>query len=77
MYDPIKTGDVFNPKCVYYLVTDTIEHKDEKMLEAISQYHSAFDLFEPTQNELERFNNSMYFIEITPLGKNFGKCCCE
>ena len=72
----IDTGDVFSSKCVYYLITDTVKHKDENILEKIYKYHHDFDIWDVPSQDLIRFNNSMYFIELTPLGKNFGKCCC-
>lgn len=73
----IDKGDVFNSKCVYYLIADTVMHKDKNILEKIYKYHPDFDIWDVPSQDLIRFNDSMYFIELTPLGKNFGICCCQ
>lgn len=75
--DFIDTGDVFSSKCIYYLIADTVKHEDESVLEKIIKYHDAFHIWDPPSQDSIRFQDSMYFIEITPLGNNFGKCCCK
>lgn len=69
------TDLMFEPEKLYYSIGKFLFNEDPKLYEKIAKYSD----FIKTHYSLRNYSsdNSMHFINLTPLGCHLGSCCCE
>lgn len=66
---------MFEPERLCYLIGEFLSSENPKLYKKIVKQ---FDFIRSTYSLLSySSDNSMRFINLTPLGQNLGSCCCE
>lgn len=77
VFDVKDYDDMFNPNCLYSIIKETLFYENKTVLNKINEYSDLFENHFLMAETVAFEKENLYFVKTTPLGKNFGICCCQ
>lgn len=68
--------DILRPIHLYHIILETLYFEDKSIPDRIEK-NFVFQLLFRVLKRKECIDDNLYFVQLSPLGESFGKCCCE
>ena len=69
--------DMFNPNSLFHIIVYTLFYEDEDLQIELHKCSVLYDNTVLTYDAVYSEDDNLYFVHLTPLGENLGKCCCK
>lgn len=68
--------NIFVPECLYCIIVSTLFFDDQDVIQRMNKSCKYFQSNFLPLKTAGSIRENLYFVKLTPIGSNFGECCC-